>query len=224
MYVVDLSQDVIDERVRELQELGRPQGGSAHGFVTHLITTSLLDADSHSSSFKCDVSSKENIEKLAACISEREDHVDILVSNAGIRRDPVIACNVLTAPLKELQASMWSSKHSDWADTFCINTTAHYFMSVAFLPLLAAASQMSTNGERQGRGVVVLTSSCASMHNATNIDLTSYASSKAATDHLVKLLAAKFSRFYVRVASINPGCKCNSKKALRIFLEGTSGV
>jgi NAD(P)-dependent dehydrogenase (short-subunit alcohol dehydrogenase family) len=52
-----------------------------------------------------------------------------------------------------------------------------------------------------------LTSSCASMHNATNVDLTSYATSKAATDHLVKLLAAKFSRFYVRVVGINPGCE-----------------
>ncbi|KAJ4201750.1 hypothetical protein NW759_015519 [Fusarium solani] len=43
------------------------------------------------------------------------------------------------------------------------------------------------------------------MHNATNVDLTSYATSKAATDHLVRLLAAKFSRFYVRVTGINPG-------------------
>jgi NAD(P)-dependent dehydrogenase (short-subunit alcohol dehydrogenase family) len=51
-----------------------------------------------------------------------------------------------------------------------------------------------------------MTSSCASMHNATNVDLTSYATSKAATDHLVRLLAAKFSRFYVRVTGINPGC------------------
>jgi hypothetical protein len=45
------------------------------------------------------------------------------------------------------------------------------------------------------------------MHNATNVDLTSYAASKAATDHLVRLLAAKFSRFYVRVSGINPGCE-----------------
>lgn len=43
------------------------------------------------------------------------------------------------------------------------------------------------------------------MHNVTNIDMTSYAASKAATDHLVKLLAAKFRRFYVRVVGINPG-------------------
>ena len=106
---------------------------------------------------------------------------------------------------------MWSSRHSDWADTFCVNTTAHYFLSVALLPLLAAASRLELEGGRlgkdDGRGAIVLTSSCASMHNATNVDLTSYATSKAATDHLVRLLAAKFSRFYVRVVGINPGCE-----------------
>jgi NAD(P)-dependent dehydrogenase (short-subunit alcohol dehydrogenase family) len=142
----------------------------------------------------------------------------VLISNAGIRRDPVISCDVLSAPLAELQESMWSSRHSDWADTFCVNTTAHYFLSVAFLPLLAAASRLVLEDERvgkgAGRGAIVLTSSCASMHNATNVDLTSYATSKAATDHLVKLLAAKFSRFYVRVVGINPGCKFHTPQRL----------
>lgn len=133
----------------------------------------------------------------------------MLISNAGIRRDPLIACDVLSAPLHELQESMWSSQHSDWADTFSVNTTAHYFLSVALLPLLAAASELDLGngqtGRSQGRGVIVITSSCASMHNATNVDLTSYAASKAATDHLVRLLAAKFRKFYVRVVGINPG-------------------
>lgn len=159
----------------------------------------------------CDVSDKDSIAKLAEVISGRETHLDVLISNAGIRRDPPVPCDVLTASLSELQASMWSSRHSDWSDTFCVNTTAHYFLSVALLPLLAAASQISLGdglmGRDVGRGAVVMTSSCASMHNATNVDLTSYATSKAATDHLVKLLAAKFSRFYVRVVGINPGCE-----------------
>lgn len=133
----------------------------------------------------------------------------MLISNAGIRRDPSLPCNVLTAPLTELQASMWSIDSKDWEDTFRVNTTAHYFLSVAFLPLLAAAADRNINkrkGREEGRGVMVVTSSCASMHNATNVDLTSYAASKAATDHLVRLLAAKYSRFYVRVVGINPGC------------------
>jgi NAD(P)-dependent dehydrogenase (short-subunit alcohol dehydrogenase family) len=129
----------------------------------------------------------------------------MLISNAGIRRDPPTTCNVLTAPLMELQASMWSIDESDWVNTFKVNTTAHYYLSIAFLPLLAAAA---AQGRDEGRGVIVITSSCASMHNATNVDLTSYATSKAATDHLVKLLAAKYNRFYVRVIGINPGCEC----------------
>lgn len=151
-----------------------------------------------------------SIQELAEKISEKETTLDMLISNAGIRRDPPQACNVLTAPLGELQASMWSIDQKDWEDTFRVNTTAHYFLSVALLPLLAAAADQPTSdggkGRDEGRGVIVVTSSCASMHNATNVDLTSYATSKAATDHLVKLLAAKYNRFYVRVVGINPGC------------------
>lgn len=112
-------------------------------------------------------------------------------------------CNVQTASLDKLQASLWSSKHSDWTDTFAVNVTSHYFLSVALLKLLAAASDLDlpngVKGRDQGRGVMVITSSCASMHNCTNVDLTSYASSKAAIDHLVALLASKFARWYVRV-------------------------
>ncbi|KEQ98223.1 hypothetical protein AUEXF2481DRAFT_36737 [Aureobasidium subglaciale EXF-2481] len=190
VYVVALSTEPIEEKVAELNDLGRTTGGSAYGF-------------------SCDVRSKDQIAELAAAISSRESHLDVLISNAGIRRDPPVPCDVLTAPLSELQTSMWSSKHSDWADTFCVNTTAHYFLSVALLPLLSAASKLDLGdgrlGRETGRGAVVVTSSCASMHNATNVDLTSYATSKAATDHLVRLLAAKFSRFYVRVVGINPG-------------------
>lgn len=168
------------------------------GITTRAYTNTLLTEYR----LPCDVASKDAVESLRAYIAERESHVDILVSNAGIRRDPSKPCNVLQAPLAELQSSMWSTETSDWADTFSVNSTAHYFMSVAFLPLLAEASKLGS-----GRGVVIVTSSCASMHNMTNIDLTSYATSKAATDHLVRLLAAKFNRFYVRVVGINPGCK-----------------
>ncbi|KAJ6189732.1 hypothetical protein N7519_004640 [Penicillium mononematosum] len=190
VYLVDLPSVSTVKSVAELNELGREAGGSAHGIP-------------------CNVSDKQAIQDLANQIGQREKHVDMLISNAGIRRDPPVQCNVLKASLSELQASMWSSRHSDWDDTFRINTTAHYFLSVAFLPLLEAASRLELSdgqlGRNGGRGVVVITSSCASMHNVTNVDLTSYATSKAATDHLVRLLAAKFSRFYVRVAGINPG-------------------
>lgn len=152
------------------------------------------------------MSTKEGIAVIAEMIQGRESHLDILISNAGIRRDPPRMCDVQSASLDELQASLWSSKHSDWTDTFTVNVTAHYFLSVALLKLLAAASDLDLpgglKGRDQGRGVMVMTSSCASMHNCTNIDLTSYASSKAAIDHLVALLASKFARWYVRVNGV----------------------
>jgi NAD(P)-dependent dehydrogenase (short-subunit alcohol dehydrogenase family) len=150
---------------------------------------------------------------VAEYISQHEKWLDILISNAGIRRDPAQPCNVLTANLRELQVSMWSHKYSDWEDTFEINTTAHYFLAVALMQLLAAAGDMDLldgrKGREEGRGVIVITSSCASSHNSTNVDLSSYAASKAATDHLVRLLASKFTMWYIRVNSINPGCKSN---------------
>ncbi|KEF54701.1 uncharacterized protein A1O9_09143 [Exophiala aquamarina CBS 119918] len=190
VYVTALPTDDIDGAVAELQELGKAAGGQARGFPS-------------------DLSTKEGISAIAQEIEKYENHLDILCSNAGIRRDPPQMCNVKTASLDELQASLWSSSHSDWNDTFQTNVTAHYFLSVALLKLLVAASKLELEGGLRGRdvgrGVMIITSSCASMHNCTNVDLTSYASSKAAIDHLVPLLATKFAKWYVRVNAINPG-------------------
>lgn len=155
------------------------------------------------------MSSKDGIKDIFDYMSSKVSHLDILISNAGIRRDPSKMCNVKSASLDELQESMWSSQESDWSDTFKVNVTAHYFLSVIFLKLLVAASERDLGGGVKGRdrgcGCMLITSSCASMHNCTNIDLTSYASSKAAIDHLVRLLASKYAPWYVRVNSINPG-------------------
>ncbi|OJD35042.1 nad-binding oxidoreductase with nad-binding rossmann-fold domain [Diplodia corticola] len=212
--ITALPTDPIDAAVHELNDLGSPSGGTAEGFPT-------------------DLSTKPAIASLAAHLTTtlRLPHLDMLISNAGIRRDAPTPCTndggVAAADLADLQASMWSHRAGDWADSFAVNTTAHYFLSVALVHLLAAAAERmvaidepaggggtgsgtglgttAVKGRELGCGSVVVTSSCASMHNCTNVDLTSYATSKAATDHLVALLAAKFARFYVRVNAINPG-------------------
>ncbi|KAI0485035.1 short chain dehydrogenase [Xylariaceae sp. FL0804] len=213
VYVCGLSSDPIDERVKELKELG----------AADVI------------GFPGDVSTKEGVAAIAQFVSARETHLDILVSNAGVRRDAPMPCPSPGPSLAELQASLWSHEWEEgWVASFRVNTAAHFFLAVALLPLLAAAADLdlgggeggaeadgdgdggSGDGQRktrsgrrkgrdEGRGVVVVTSSCASMHNCTNVDLMSYATTKAATDHLVALLASKFARWYVRVNAINPG-------------------
>jgi NAD(P)-dependent dehydrogenase (short-subunit alcohol dehydrogenase family) len=164
--------------------------------------------------FAGDVSSKEGIEAISTELGRQETHLDILCSNAGIRRDPPQMCNVKTASLDELQGSLWSSRHSDWDDTFRVNVTAHYFLSVALLKLLVAASEMDLGngrkGRDEGRGVMIITSSCASMHNCTNVDLTSYAASKAAIDHLVALLACKYSPCELRCFPLPRECAAHA--------------
>jgi NAD(P)-dependent dehydrogenase (short-subunit alcohol dehydrogenase family) len=171
------------------------------------------------SSFPCDLTSKEGILGVAKKIREHEDHLDILISNAGIRRDPPQSCNVLTAPLAELQASLWSSEYDNWTQSFQVNIMAHYYLSVALLDMLAKAGDREmpdgSRGRDHGRGVVVITSSIASLHNAMDVDMMSYATTKAATDHLVSLLAAKFSRWYAilgvrHLASKMKGMKLNT--------------
>jgi NAD(P)-dependent dehydrogenase (short-subunit alcohol dehydrogenase family) len=161
--------------------------------------------------FSVDLTSKASIQSISDSLKSREAHLDILVSNAGIRRDPPKPCNVLAASLEELQTSLWSSEYDDWTKSFQVNTMAHYYLSVSLLDLLAAAGDRKmpdgTKGRDHGCGVVIITSSIASLHNATNVDMMSYATTKAATDHLVSLLAAKFARWYVRVCGINPGCE-----------------
>ena len=128
--------------------------------------------------------------------------LDIFLSNAGIRRDPAIPIpSYSQCTLTELQTSLLSHSHAAWSQTLAVNTTAHFFLISSLLDLLAAAAEKG-----QGRGCVVITSSCASMHLCTNVDLMSYAASKAATDHLVGMLAAKVGRFGIRVNGINPGC------------------
>ncbi|KAF4625647.1 hypothetical protein G7Y89_g12514 [Cudoniella acicularis] len=190
VYVCGLEIDPIQEVEASLNLLGEKSGGNATGF-------------------SCDLTSKEGITSISEFLRSHETHLDILISNAGIRRDPPKSCNVLTAPLEELQASLWSSSYSDWNQSFQVNAMAHYFLSVALLDLLAAAADSvmpdGTKGRDYGKGVVVITSSIASLHNATNVDMMSYATTKAATDHLVSLLASKFARWYVRVCGINPG-------------------
>ncbi|PYH95814.1 NAD(P)-binding protein, partial [Aspergillus ellipticus CBS 707.79] len=161
--------------------------------------------------YPCDLTTKPSILTLAETLATKTPHLDILISNAGIRLDPPTPCNVLTAPLAILQESLWSVPEDNWSRSFQVNTTAHYYRTVALLPLLVAAAERPLDagngrcGKDDGCGVVVMTSSCASMHNVSNIDLTAYATSKAATDHLVRLLAVKVARWGVRVVGVNPG-------------------
>ncbi|KAK6227633.1 short-chain dehydrogenase [Colletotrichum tabaci] len=65
-------------------------------------------------------------------------------------------------------------------------------------PLLGSAA-----AQGDGRGCVILFSSPASVHNHQFVPC--YQTSKAAVDHLVRIMAAEFANFYIRINAMSPG-------------------
>jgi NAD(P)-dependent dehydrogenase (short-subunit alcohol dehydrogenase family) len=103
----------------------------------------------------CDVTDKTSLEKLIADISKKEDHIDLLITNAGISGPKAEPASEAALKLKE---SLFNSESfSEWSDTFNTNVSAVYFTTVAFLPLLQASK---SHPEHQfSPSVIVISSS-----------------------------------------------------------------
>lgn len=143
-----------------------------------------------------DVSTKEGHSKLLASYQQvsSQDHVDVLVCNAGIYRGEQKQWSPELS-VEEMSAQFLSSEADSWAETANVNTTSQYFLIGRFIPLLAKAKD----------GNVIVTSSIAGVHYSPSSSNPSYSASKAAINHLVKLMANRLSPIYIRVNAIAPG-------------------
>ncbi|MCJ1259570.1 hypothetical protein MMC24_007409 [Lignoscripta atroalba] len=146
----------------------------------------------------CDVTSKDDLEKLYKEISSKEKHIDLLIANAGISGNKAEPSEENATELKD---KLWKSEEfADWSDTFNTNVSAVYFTTVAFLPLLQAGT------EKRGHlsaSVIVISSMSGIMRNSQGHF--AYNAAKGATVHLSKLMSAEFQKTRVRVNSIAPG-------------------
>lgn len=91
--------------------------------------------------------------------------------------------------LSQLEAATLSCPYKGWEHTFRLNVLAPYYLTAGLISLLGAAA-----AQGDGRGSVILFSSPASVHN--NQFVPCYQTSKAAVDHLVRIMAAEFADFY----------------------------
>jgi NAD(P)-dependent dehydrogenase (short-subunit alcohol dehydrogenase family) len=91
--------------------------------------------------------------------------------------------------IEKLQTATLSAPYQGWEHTFRLNVLAPYFLTAGLLGLLGKAA-----AQGDGRGSVVLFSSPASVHN--NQFVPCYQTSKAAVDHLVRIMAAEFADYY----------------------------
>ncbi|RYP26423.1 hypothetical protein DL767_008047 [Monosporascus sp. MG133] len=149
----------------------------------------------------CDVTKKEDLEKLVAEVSEKEKCINLLICNAGVsgpKAEPD------SGDAEDLKTNLWDNESVDeWDDTFRGDVTSVYFTTVAFLPLLQAAVRPKGDQEPFAASVITISSMSGLMRHAQGHF--SYNAAKGATVHLTKLMSSEFQKAGIRVNSIAPG-------------------
>ncbi|RYP74988.1 hypothetical protein DL771_002636 [Monosporascus sp. 5C6A] len=158
-----------------------------------------------------DVTSKDSIKVVVDEISQKEGHLDLLVNNAGF-----LAGRPLAKPEEGPEAfgnAMFAESIEDgWQkEAFLTNSTSPYFVTAAFLPLLAKAAQGPTgrvgsviNNTSVGGFLRLYAAfnkfmSAADLTSRTQNGHYSYNASKAAANHLTRQMAFDFSHDSIRV-------------------------
>ncbi|KIW21240.1 hypothetical protein PV08_01820 [Exophiala spinifera] len=153
-----------------------------------------------------DITKKEECIRLAEEVGKKESKgIHLLVNNAGIARDDHTKFSKNGQPDMKSAASisrhMLRSEVSDWQDTFETNITAQFFMSAAFLPLLAKGRDVTPG---YTSSIVNITSISGLMKGSSSGQF-AYATSKAGFVHLTRMLATTLAETGVRVNQIAPG-------------------
>ncbi|CAL1712525.1 unnamed protein product [Somion occarium] len=154
-----------------------------------------------------DVTDRESISAAQKEIQNREGRLHILVNNAGITGPVSRFFNDVSAPehkdAETLGRALFDNESFEsWSSLYQSNTFSVYFVTTAFLGLLAKGSE-----EKPGytSSVVNITSISSLMKLAQNHF--AYNSSKAAVSHLTKMMATEFAlkKIPVRVNAVAPG-------------------
>jgi NAD(P)-dependent dehydrogenase (short-subunit alcohol dehydrogenase family) len=133
-------------------------------------------------SIPADLSSEAECVRLAAEVGEREQHLNVLVNNAGA---------TWGAPLAEFPESGWDK-------VLALNVKAPFFLTRAFLPLLEAA------GTADDPARVINIGSIDGLR-VPELETYSYAASKAAVHQLTRVLARQLGPRHITVNAIAPG-------------------
>ncbi|GAA5858553.1 hypothetical protein JCM1840_001254 [Sporobolomyces johnsonii] len=155
-----------------------------------------------------DVTSKDDLKRLAEEVKSREGGIHILINNAGISGEVTKLAPLNTA--QEIFDAHWKEQTIEgWTDVFRTNVFALFYSTIAFLPLLekntwgkdAAGKEICENYQT---GVVNITSISGLIKAAQNHF--AYNASKAAATHLQRMLATEIGpKTGIRFNAIAPG-------------------
>ncbi|PPR01544.1 hypothetical protein CVT24_001855 [Panaeolus cyanescens] len=154
-----------------------------------------------------DVTDKDSIQKGKQIVAEKEGKLHILVNNAGQVGPTSPFLNNPDAPQNKdaetMGNAMFNSESVEgWKDLYAINSASIFFVTTAFLGLLAKGSEDEVNN---WSSVVNITSISGVIKVAQ--DHFCYNSAKAAASHLTKMFATEIAlkKIPVRVNAIAPG-------------------
>ncbi len=156
LVLTDVNSDGLDKAVAELRE----SGADAVGFVL-------------------DVSSDEDVDRLAAGLEENDIKIDILINNAGIWRDNT--------------GNFWETDPKSWIRRWRINVYGLMYLTRALLPGMLE--------RRYGR--IVNVASVAGIYGISG--MTDYSATKGAVIAFTKSLAKETTGYGVTVNSVSPG-------------------
>ncbi|KAL4887538.1 short-chain dehydrogenase [Aspergillus karnatakaensis] len=177
--LIDISERALAEAKAELERISSSQ---PHGVATKV----------HG-----DLSTEDGVNSVVEKIKASCESLDALFHCAGVRYMNKITYQAGES-LSQLETATKSAPYREWEQTFRVNVLAPYFLTAGLISLLGKAA-----AQGEGRGCVVLFSSPASVHNHQFVP--TYQTSKAAVDHLVRIMAAEFEGFYIRVNAMSPG-------------------
>ncbi|KAH7227391.1 hypothetical protein BKA60DRAFT_615042 [Fusarium oxysporum] len=153
-----------------------------------------------------DVSERDEAIRLAEEVGNKEPNgIHLLVNNAGIAEDDNTKFSSAgepdTSDAKPLSEHFLKTESQQWADTLKTNVTGPYYMSMAFLPLLAKGRETTPGYSSQ----IVNVSSISGAMKGSSMGQPAYATSKAALTHLSRMIATLTKDIKVRVNVIAPG-------------------
>ncbi|GLA75877.1 hypothetical protein AtubIFM55763_007433 [Aspergillus tubingensis] len=143
------------------------------------------------------VVTEAGVTAVVAAIKSIRNSLDALIHCAAVRYMNDITYRPGSS-LDNLEEASLSAPYQGWEQTFRLNVLAPYYLTAGLVCLLGTAAARG-----DGRGCVVMLSSPASVHNHQFVPC--YQTSKAAVDHLVRIMAAEFAEYYIRVNGISPG-------------------
>ncbi|KAH8928476.1 NAD(P)-binding protein [Atractiella rhizophila] len=149
-----------------------------------------------------DVGSKEKIAKLVKDYEDKEQVLHVLINGAGVSS----SLRRYDSTASIIQQKLWDHSEDDFFKMMNTHVASVYWTSVDFIHLLQKGVPTDEDRFRGSECPCIINLSSLAGNHISRIGMeASYSSSKAATQHLTRVLAGRFMPLHIRVNCIAPG-------------------